>query len=102
MTHYIYMLECSNGQIYTGYTTNIERRYQEHQTGSSKCKFTRSFPPKRLAACWAISGSRGDAMALERKIKQLSPEKKRQLAAKPLELNTLLEIDYTYSVETRK
>ena len=51
--HYVYILECNNGALYTGYTTDIERRYQEHVEGSPKCKYTRSFGVKRLAACCA-------------------------------------------------
>lgn len=79
MTYYVYMLECSNGSYYNGYTTDIERRYQEHLDGSAKCKYTRSFPPIRIAACWEIEGNLSDALQLEREIKAMSREEKEAL-----------------------
>lgn len=69
--HYVYILECKNGALYTGYTTDIDRRYQEHCDGSPKCKYTRSFGVKRLAAFWAMP-DKSSAMKLEKEIKQLS------------------------------
>lgn len=57
----------------------MERRYQEHLDGYAKCKYTRSFPPVRIAACWEIGGNLSDALKLERKIKALSREEKEKL-----------------------
>jgi putative endonuclease len=31
--YFVYILECMNGSLYTGITTNVERRFQEHQSG---------------------------------------------------------------------
>ena len=78
-SYFIYILECSNGAYYTGYTTDIERRYQEHLNGSLKCKYTRSFPPKRIAACWEIEGDLSAALKIEKRIKLLSREDKHRL-----------------------
>ncbi len=78
MPHYVYMIECVNGSYYTGYTTDVERRYQEHQQGSSKCRYTRSFPPKKLAAYWSFANPI-DALAVERQIKEMSKLEKQQL-----------------------
>ena len=76
MPHYVYIIECQNGHYYTGYTTDIDRRYAEHCKGSAKCRYTRSFPPKQLAAYW-IMNNKSDALTVERQIKSLSkPEKK--------------------------
>lgn len=82
MSHYVYILECVNGALYTGYTTDVERRYQEHLDGSPKCKYTRSFPPKRLAGQWEFSNKQL-AMSAEAKIKQLSRPKKLALIKNP-------------------
>ena len=79
MNYFIYILTCSNGAYYTGYTTDIKRRYQEHQQGSSKCKFTRSFPPKELSACWQIQCDLSSILKIERIIKKLSKLEKKQL-----------------------
>ena len=41
--YWVYILNCENGAFYTGYTTDLIRRYHEHLEGSSK--YTRSFKP---------------------------------------------------------
>ena len=51
-TYYVYILLCKNGSYYTGYTTDIKRRYKEHLKGTAKSKYTRSFKVKNLAQCW--------------------------------------------------
>lgn len=78
-TYFIYILECSNGAYYTGYTTDMERRYQEHVEGTLKCKYTRAFPPKRIAACWKIKGNLSEILKLEHAIKKLSRQEKHHL-----------------------
>ena len=77
--YFIYILECSNGAYYTGYTTDIKRRYQEHCDGSLKCKYTRSFPPKRIAACWKIKSDLSLALKVESEIKKLPKIRKLDL-----------------------
>lgn len=69
------MLECINGSYYTGYTTDVTRRYQEHQAGSAKCKYTRAFPPERIARVWEFE-NKSDALRAEAKIKKLSKREK--------------------------
>ena len=95
MTYFIYILECSNGAYYTGYTTDINRRYQEHCEGTLKCKYTRSFPPKRIAACWKITSDLSLALKVENEIKRLPKSKKMDLINKQACLEThLLQIGY--------
>ena len=89
--HYLYILECVNKAYYTGYTNNIWRRYQEHLQGSKKCKYTRSFPPRRLAACWSLYSTRATVLKLERAVKKLSLGKKRVLIAEPTRLLLLIQ-----------
>lgn len=79
MPHIVYILECVNGAYYTGYTTDLKRRYEEHLKGSSKCKYTRSFPPKCIAAYWLIEEGRGAALQFEKHLKSLSREEKSHL-----------------------
>ena len=45
--HYCYMLRCADGTIYTGYTTNPQRRLGEHNDGTG-AKYTRNRRPCRL------------------------------------------------------
>jgi len=82
MSYFIYILECSNGSYYTGYTKDIHRRYQEHCDGSSKCKYTRSFPPKRIAACWKVISDLSVVLKIEREIKSLTRSQKLMLIKK--------------------
>lgn len=89
-TYYVYILECQNASYYTGYTTDLERRYQEHQAGSAKCKYTRSFPPIRLAVSWNLGENLTQAMQIERKIKSLSKSEKTNLINNPDSLFNLI------------
>ena len=51
---YVYILECSpRGSLYTGRTTDLNRRFKEHVTGVG-AKYTRAYPPRRIA--WAEGG----------------------------------------------
>lgn len=82
MAYVVYILECVNGSYYVGYTTDIKRRYQEHLEGSPKCKYTRSFPPKKIAATWEFDNL-SEAMSVEKKIKMLSRKEKVCLVENP-------------------
>ena len=81
MAHFVYILECINGSFYTGYTTDVKRRYQEHQSGSLKCRYTRSFPPIALRAFWQFA-SLSDALVVEKQIKSLTRTEKIDLIAR--------------------
>lgn len=70
------MLECSNGHIYTGQTIDFDRRWQQHQQGHVSCKYTRSFPPKRILLCLQFSCNLSDILKLEYAIKCLPKVKK--------------------------
>ena len=83
--YFVYILECSNGNYYTGYTTDLERRYQEHLQGSAKCKYTRSFPPRRIAAHWRIDTDLSGILKIEAAIKRLSKIEKKRLKGSSLE-----------------
>ena len=48
MAWYVYMLRCGDGSLYTGSTTDVERRLREHQGGTG-ARYTRSRPPVTLA-----------------------------------------------------
>lgn len=75
-SYFVYIIQCKNGSYYTGYTTDIERRYAEHVDGSIKCKYTRANPPKRLAALWKFNATLSDVLRIEKAIKKLSKQDK--------------------------
>lgn len=44
---HLYILECKNGDLYTGITDNLQRRFDEHRAGKGG-HFTKSFGPKEI------------------------------------------------------
>lgn len=82
-TYYVYILKCENDTYYTGYTTDLTRRYQEHLKGTAKCKYTRSFKPIAIAQSWLIIDNRSIAMQIEKYIKSQSKSQKLQLILYP-------------------
>jgi putative endonuclease len=91
MNYYVYMLLCSNRSYYTGYTTDLQRRYHEHVAGLAKCKYTRSFPPLELAAYWCVGDELSVALQIEAKIKKLTKKRKHWLVAEPTRLLEIVE-----------
>ncbi len=86
---WVYIIECDNGAYYTGYTDDLARRYYLHLKGLSGSKYTRSFKPVRLAQCWRIFSTKGDAMKVERLIKKIGRKRKESIIDRP---GILLEI----------
>ena len=70
------MLRCGDGSIYTGITTDMERRLMEHRSRKSKAaKYTRVRDVCTVAALWK-SSDRSLASKLEYRIKRLSKQQK--------------------------
>ena len=46
----VYILECENDKLYTGITTDVERRFREHLSGRG-AKFTRMHRPIQIVYC---------------------------------------------------
>ena len=78
-TWFVYLLECANGRLYTGITTNLAERFLKHSSGKG-AMFTRLNRPSRMIAAKRCE-DRSEASKLEWAIKKLSPEKKRALAS---------------------
>lgn len=84
---WVYILHCENNSLYTGYTNDLEKRYQSHREGTGKCKYTRSFKPQSIAQSWKITGDKANAMRVERYIKKLSRREKDRLIQNPTKLD---------------
>ena len=86
---FVYLIEAENGFLYTGITTDLDRRIKEHKEGKKGAKFFRRSPPKRFLV---RSGpySRSTALKLEHRIKQLKREEKLKLKVRR-NLKTLLD-----------
>ena len=78
-TWYLYLIECSDGSIYTGITIDLKARYAAHLNGSG-ARYTRSHPPTRLLGSESHP-DRSSASKAEYRIKRLSPAEKRRYAA---------------------
>ena len=76
---FVYLLECSDGSLYTGITKDVDRRLNEHNISKKGAKYTRSRRPVSLLCSWPVSPKRGDAMREELRIKKLSHRQKRAL-----------------------
>lgn len=76
--HYVYMVCCANGALYTGYTIDVERRIAVHNAGKGG-RYTRSHRPVSLLAAWTFN-SKGEALRAERALKRLPREQKLRVA----------------------
>ncbi|AGB39745.1 GIY-YIG nuclease family protein [Natronococcus occultus] len=75
--HVVYVLECADGSLYTGYTTDLERRVAEHDAGEG-AKYTRCRTPVELRYHEEYD-SKSAAMSREYEIKQLTRRQKEEL-----------------------
>ncbi len=73
---FLYIIRCSNGQLYTGITKDIERRFQEHQAGGAKAaKFLRGKTPLTMVYHENV-GDHSQALKREIAVKKLSRQQK--------------------------
>ena len=77
MTWTVYILECADGSLYTGITTNITRRMAEHQAGQG-AKYTKGRGPFRLVYSETYEG-KGEAYRREIETKSLDRATKLKL-----------------------
>jgi predicted GIY-YIG superfamily endonuclease len=77
---WVYILECSDGSLYTGSTNEVNRRLAEHNSGRGS-KYTRSRLPVVLGYL-EETRNRGSALRRESEIKKLSRRGKLLLCAK--------------------
>ena len=66
---FVYLLRCSDGSLYTGWTTDVERRLAAHSAGTAS-RYTRSRLPVEIAAVLPVA-DRSAALREEARIKRL-------------------------------
>lgn len=76
--HFVYMVRCSDGTLYTGYARDPERRTKVHNAGRG-AKYTARRLPVSLVY-WESCGSRSAALKREHEVKRLARVHKEQLA----------------------
>jgi putative endonuclease len=72
--HFVYMLQCADGTIYSGYSTDPNRRVKIHNSGRG-AKYTRSHLPVELVFTECFP-TRSEALKREAALKKLSHAKK--------------------------
>ena len=80
---YLYILRCKDGSLYTGITTDVEKRLEAHRTGKG-AKYTRGRGPLELVYREAC-GDHSEALKRELEIKRLPRDEKLKLIQNPEE-----------------
>lgn len=75
--NYTYILECADGTLYAGWTNDLEKRIEAHNSGTG-AKYTRSRRPVRLVY-YEIWETKQEAMSREYQIKHMSRNEKAAL-----------------------
>lgn len=75
MNFTVYILKCSDNSLYTGYTTDIDKRLIDHNSGKIGAKYTRSRRPVKLVYTEKFK-SKSSAMKREAVIKKFTRKNK--------------------------
>jgi len=77
---WVYIIQCRDKSLYTGISTNVERRFDEHQNNNNKAsKYCATLRPLKLVYRSRVFRNRGDASKEEYRIKQLTHKEKKKL-----------------------
>ena len=99
--YYTYILRCEDNSLYTGITTDLNRRIEEHKSQSGKsAKYTRTHKVTRLEIAWK-SENKVLASKLEYYIKKLTkPQKEQLIVTSDLEdvLGNKIESKYYFKI----
>ena len=75
---FLYVLQCGDGTLYTGITTDVPRRLKEHNTSPKGAKYTKTRRPVKLVY-WIDLKDRSTAQKAEYKFKKLTREQKEKI-----------------------
>ncbi|MDR3288564.1 MAG: GIY-YIG nuclease family protein [Peptococcaceae bacterium] len=91
MGYWVYLARCAGGKLYTGVTTDLERRMHEHNHTRKGAKYTAAHLPVALAQAWQVS-DRGSALRLEAAMKKCSKKQKEQWIKDPESIAAVLRL----------
>mgnify|MGYP004727063675 FL=1 len=86
--HYVYIVECSDQTLYTGYAKDVFKRLHEHNHTKAGAKYTRSRRPVELRYIENFN-SRSEACKRESEIKRLKREEKLELIKEYMEKESI-------------
>ena len=87
---WLYVVRTAGGSLYSGISTDVARRLQEHEAGVG-ARSLRGKGPLALVASWRV-GTRSEALTLEARIKQLPRARKLALLARRRRLDVVREV----------
>lgn len=76
--NYTYIVECADGTLYTGWTTNVQKRVKAHNEEKSGAKYTKAKRPVKLVYYEGYE-TKEESMRREYAIKQLTRKQKLEL-----------------------
>ena len=76
--NYTYIVECADGTLYTGWTTNVQKRVKAHNEEKSGAKYTKAKRPVKLVYYEGYK-TKEEAMRREYAIKKLTRKQKLEL-----------------------
>ena len=87
----LYLIRAAQGSLYTGVTTDVQRRFLEHENKDRKNKGAKALRGKGplMLAFKIVVGNRSDALKLEHRVKQLSRTDKQWLISRTADLEEL-------------
>jgi putative endonuclease len=91
MAWFLYLIECSDGSLYTGIATDVEARFAKHVSGDG-ARYTRSRKPVAVRASFELGG-RSEASRAEYWVKRLVAARKWELVAGKLTLADVLPVE---------
>jgi putative endonuclease len=95
MAWFLYLLECSDGSVYTGIATDVQARFEKHLSGAG-ARYTRSRKPVRVLASFELA-DRSSASRAEYWVKRLASTEKRTLAAGGRTLDSVVPLPQALS-----
>ena len=91
MDWHLYLVRCHDGSLYTGITTDVARRFAEHQgNGDTGAKYLRGRGPLVLVFQKKLGG-RSLALGMESRVKKLSKARKEELIKDNTYIDEMIE-----------
>ena len=100
MDYYVYIIRCKDNSLYTGITTDVERRYKEHKQGTG-AKYTKSKGVLKIEIIFKCNG-RSEASKIEYYIKKMTKDQKERELNEIKGFKTLILRDLGIIVEVKK
>ena len=89
---HLYLIRCRDGSLYTGITTDVARRFAEHQgNGDTGAKYLRGRGPLMLVFQKNL-GSKSLALGVESRVKKLSKAKKEELIIDNTHIDEIIKL----------